>query len=119
MAWKDTREARRAALDALPPLKIAEKVIVVEVVPGDGKAEAELRTDDVVGWLDRHGIAAEAIVYAPDGSDHRRQHDIALEQQAGSIVAGAYGHSRLREWIIGGVTRALLDDPACCTLLAH
>lgn len=119
MAWKDTREARRAALDALPLFKLAEKVIVVEVAPQDDMAEASRRTQDVAAWLGRHGINAEAIVSAADTSDQHRLYAVAREQKAGLIVAGAYGHSRLREWIIGGVTRALLDKPGCCSLLSH
>ncbi len=82
-------------------------------------ADACLRTRDVVDWLGRHGIAAEAIASAFSGSDHRRLHEIAHEYEAGLIVAGAYGHSRMREWIIGGVTRALLNDTECCSLLSH
>jgi nucleotide-binding universal stress UspA family protein len=119
VAWKDTREARRAASDALPLLKQAERVVVVEVVGDAEQSDAVYRTNDVVRWLARHGVAASAIVSAPDGSDQHRLHEIAHEQKAGVIVAGAYGHSRLKEWIIGGVTEALLDSSACCSLLSH
>jgi nucleotide-binding universal stress UspA family protein len=119
VAWKDTREARRAAFDALPLLKLADKVMVVEIVVDDEKAGAERRTGDVVDWLGRHGIAATAIVSAPEGSEPDRLIAIVQEQEAGLIVAGAYGHNRLREWIIGGVTRVLLDDPDRCLLLSH
>ncbi len=119
LAWKDTREARRAACDALPLLKLAEKVFVVEVAGEDDRADAEQRTGDVVAWLGRHGVAAEAIVSAPEGSDQQRLQQIAHEQKAGLVVAGAYGHSRVREWIVGGVTRSLLDEPGCCSLLSH
>jgi nucleotide-binding universal stress UspA family protein len=119
MAWKDTREARRAAFDALPLLKRAEKVVVVEVAAKDDRADAERRTHDVAEWLGRHGITAEPIVSTADRNDQHRLHEIGREQKAGLIVAGAYGHSRMREWIIGGVTRSLLDDSACCSLLSH
>jgi len=119
IAWKDTREARRAAFDALPLLKLAEKVVVVEIASKDDMAEAGLRTRDVASWLTRHGVVAEATVSATTGSDQHRLHEIAREHKAGVIVAGAYGHSRVREWIIGGVTRALLDDSECCSLLSH
>ncbi len=119
LAWKDTREARRAAFDALPLLKLAEKVIIVEIGADDERADAERRTSDVVAWLGRHGIAAAATVSASEGSDQQRLQQIAQEQKAGLVVAGAYGHSRMREWIIGGVTRALLDDPDRCSLLSH
>ena len=119
IAWKDTREARRAVLDALPLLKLAATVYVVEIASADDTADAEWRTRDVAAWLSRHGIVAEATVAKPNGTDQHRLHQLATDFNAGLIVAGAYGHSRVREWIIGGVTRALLDDSTCCSLLSH
>ena len=119
IAWKDTREARRAVLDGLPLLKLAKTVFVVEIANADDTADADLRTRDVVAWLARHGIAADAIVAKTTGTDHDRLHELAAELKTGLIVAGAYGHSRVREWIIGGVTRALLDETASCSLLSH
>lgn len=119
IAWKDTREARRAVLDGLPLLKLAKAVFVVEIANADDTKDAEQRTGDVVAWLERHGITADAIVAKSAGTDHHRLHELAAELKAGLIIAGAYGHSRVREWIIGGVTRALLDDTASCSLLSH
>ena len=119
IAWKDTREARRATRDALPILKLADRVIVVEVTTGDDAEDAERRTHDVAGWLARHGVAAEAIGSFADGSNQHRLQEIARAHEAGLIVAGAYGHSRVREWIVGGVTRALLESTDCCSLLSH
>lgn len=119
IAWKDTREARRAVLDALPLLKLASAVSVVEIAGADDVTAAEQRTRDVVAWLSRHAIIAEAIVSKSSGTDQHRLHELARDMKAGLIVAGAYGHSRVREWIIGGVTRALLDDNTCCSLLSH
>ena len=119
IAWKDTREARRAAYDALPLLRLAESIAVVEIAADDELADAQGRTRDVVDWLARHGVTADAIASAAQDDDHQRLHEIARDRNAGLIVAGAYGHSRLREWIIGGVTRALLADPAHRSLLSH
>ena len=119
LAWKDTRETRRAALDALPILKIAAHVTVVEIAADDDLADAGLRVQDVVGWLGRHGIAAEAATSGSTGDDAGQLKLIAQDQNADIIVAGAYGHSRLREWILGGVTKDLLLRAERCSLVSH
>jgi nucleotide-binding universal stress UspA family protein len=119
VAWKDTREARRAALDALPILKMAVHVTVVEIAAGDGLTDAGLRVQDVVGWLKRHGIAAEAATSVSTGDDAGQLKSIAQERNADIIVAGAYGHSRLREWVLGGVTKDLLLRAERCSLVSH
>ena len=63
VAWKDTREARRAVWDALPLLQKAKEVTVAEVVEDEeGRGAARNRVDDVAGWLARHGVIADAIV---------------------------------------------------------
>jgi nucleotide-binding universal stress UspA family protein len=97
VAWKDTRESRRAALDALPILKTATHVAVVEIAAEDKQSEARGRLADVVAWLKRHGIVAKPIVAAYTGDDATRLAAIAREQDADVVIAGAYGHSRLRE----------------------
>lgn len=120
VAWKDTREARRAVFDALPLLRRTEEV-VVQAVCSEADAEyAEAQTSDVAAWLDRHGINARARVSAgAEGDVVEELNAEALAIGADLIVAGAYGHSRLREWAFGGVTRTLLDDPRCWLLLSH
>lgn len=120
VAWKDTREARRAVFDALPLLRRTEEV-VVQAVCSEADAEyAEAQTSDVAAWLNRHGINARARVSAgAEGDVVEELNAEALAIGADLIVAGAYGHSRLREWAFGGVTRTLLDDPRCWLLLSH
>lgn len=118
VAWKDTREARRAVWDALPLLKLAGRVIVAEIDDEDLTA-ARARVADVAAWLRRHGVIAESTV-APAFGDGAAQLDLmASEEGADLIVAGAYGHSRLREYILGGVTRDLLRRVPHCSLLSH
>jgi nucleotide-binding universal stress UspA family protein len=120
VAWKDTRECRRALTDALPFLQRAENVIVLAVVKADMADAAVFETDDVVANLQRHGVEARAIVTSID-------HDAVAEEiervanlnGADLIVAGAYGHSRLREWAFGGVTDNFLHRPGCFVLLSH
>lgn len=119
LAWKDCREARRAAHDAIPLLDMASEVTVVEVASEAAMAEAGKRLDDVVGWLKRHGIAAEPLVVRSTGDDANAIARVAQERSIGIIVAGAYGHSRLREWVLGGVTADLLLGANRCSLLSH
>ena len=116
VGWKDTREARRAVVDALPFLKEAARVSIVEIADESGMVEARQRLKDVAAWLKRHGVAAESFA---TGEDTTQLNAIAAEQKADLIVAGAYGHSRLREWAFGGVTRDILLHADRCSLVSH
>jgi nucleotide-binding universal stress UspA family protein len=119
VAWKDTREARRAIADALPLLALADHVCVVEVADQDRVAAARGRLDDVVGWLRSHGVAAEGLAVEPTGSDAAQLRALVQGRGAGIVVGGAYGHARLREWVFGGVTRNLLLRPDRCSFVSH
>lgn len=119
IGWKDTRETRRAVMDALPLLQKLARVSVVEVAEADGMAAARLHVADVAAWLGRHGVAAETAAVRADGDDAAQLDGIAQERGADLVVAGAYGHSRLREWALGGVTRTLLLHTHRCSLLSH
>jgi len=117
IAWADTRECRRAVVDALPILTRAERVVIVEVTPT--LTEARSQTRDVVAWLSRHAISADQIVAHAKGNHAASLALIARDHGADLIVAGAYGHNRLREWAFGGVTRDLLLRLNICALLSH
>jgi len=119
IGWKDTRETRRAAFDALPLLKKAACIFVVEIADEAALIDARRRLDEVVAWLGRHGVAAKAFAVASSGDDVGRLDDFAREHEADVVVAGAYGHSRLHEWMLGGVTRDLLLREDRCALLSH
>lgn len=119
VAWKDTREARRAIADAIPLLKQADRVVVVEIASRHDVAAAHGRLDDVSAWLGRHGVAAESLAATSIGDDAAQLQAIVKEKQAGVMVAGAYGHNRMREWVLGGVTRELLMYPGCCAFVSH
>ena len=119
VAWKDTREARRAVVDALPLLQKAAQVLVVEIAAEADQAVAQTHVQQVAAWLQRHGVAAVAMASLVVGDDASRLSELALEHDADLIVAGAYGHSRLREWAFGGVTRDLLARKDRCVLLSH
>jgi nucleotide-binding universal stress UspA family protein len=120
VAWKDTREARRAVCDALPLLHKAENVLVVEIVDKSAdRAAAKARVEDVAAWLVRRGIAASSVT-AKELIGVTGQLDIiAQDEGAEVIVAGAYGHTRFTEWVFGGVTRELLTRARRCALLSH
>lgn len=120
IAWKDAAEARRAIAAALPLLRKATELIVVEIVSDEDETDAAgRRLADVVKWLQRHNIPASAQVELSAGDAGSQLDAIAAEARIDIIVAGAYGHARLREWIFGGMTHHLLLQSATCTLLMH
>jgi len=121
VGWNCTREAARALHDALPLLKEAEKVELVWVdAPEETKAR-RTPLHDVVAALKRHGIAAEGVNISSDG-----HHDPgaallahAADVDADLMVMGAWGHSRLREYVFGGATRHVLEQMSMPVLMAH
>lgn len=120
VAWKDTAESRRAISDALPLLQKSTDVTIVEVVEDEAdRAAALLRVEDVAAWLSRHGVQASRQVPGQCGDAATQLERIASEVGAGVVIAGAYGHSRLSEWILGGVTRRLVNPANRCSLLSH
>lgn len=122
VAWKDTVEARRAVADSIPLLRHAKDVTVAEIQEqGDGHSAAQSRLRDVDAWLARHGITASERVGEPkrEGGAAAALDEIAGDVGAGLIVAGAYGHSRFRELVLGGMTQHLLTQSARCVLLSH
>jgi nucleotide-binding universal stress UspA family protein len=120
VAWKDTAEARRAVADALPMLRKATEVTVVGLVEEQADRSAALSgVNDVVTWLSRHRVSASALVPDQCGDAGAQLDRIASELAAGVVVAGAYGHSRFREWILGGVTRQLVNPSKRCSLLSR
>lgn len=120
VAWKDTRECRRAVADAMPLLQRAEDVIVLAICKPDEADRMVFETDDVVMSLKRRGVEARAVVNAlvTDGVTKEIER-VAQLNNADLIVCGAYGHSRLREWAFGGVTEDLLHRPNFFVLLSH
>ncbi len=115
VAWKDGPAARRAVSAVLPFIHGADEVAVL-TVGGDGRHEG---TKAVAGHLARHGAHVTKHLLRPTGSDGGEILDFAVRQDADLIVMGAYGHSRLREWIFGGVTREALERAPVCCLMCH
>jgi nucleotide-binding universal stress UspA family protein len=119
LGWKDTREARRALSDALPFLEGANAVEVAEVCDPVDEEQARIRVTDVVGALNRRGVRAEGkvIAHAHGGAEQLLHEADAFG--ADLIAVGAYGHSRLGEWVFGGFTRELLAQDRLYLLLSH
>ena len=120
IGWKDTREARRAVQDALPFLHEASRVTIAEVCDPGREDEARQHIDDVARYLAHHRIkAGPKVILHQEGSVAAQLIRLAEEEAADLLVTGAYGHSRLGEWIFGGVTRDLLSSSPICCLMSH
>lgn len=117
LAWKSTRETVRAVRGALPFLQAAGKVTVVAMGEA-GRIEVSL--DEVESYLKRHGIDAQMRPEAePEDSVGEALLARAKELGADLVVMGAYGHSRLREMILGGVTHTVLRRTTVPILMTH
>jgi nucleotide-binding universal stress UspA family protein len=120
VACKDTRECRRAVRDALPFLRQAKEVLVVEIGEDGSKSQEKKGVADVARYLVRHGIiVADEIWKRARGPAATELIELVRAEKADLIVAGGYGHSRLGEWIFGGVTHQLLASSPVCCMLSH
>lgn len=119
VGWKDARESRRAVSDALPILHQAKNITVLGIAKSGRLPWVQAETEDVAAWLKRHGIAASAATHVSEGTDAESLRAVLREGKCSLLVAGAYGHNRLSEWVFGGVTNDFLLDPDCCVLLSH
>ena len=121
IGWNGGREAARATFDALPLLKKAGKVRVVRIDPQkDPSLRGSVAGADLAEALARHGVKAEAQGYPTDGQDEGQAlMRCAEDSGAGLIVMGAYGHSRLAEFIFGGATRFVLNRLVRPVLMSH
>lgn len=119
VAWRNTRESARAVSDALPFLKLAKNVHVMSVEEaGIGANDGSLT--EIASSLGRHGI--KPIVSRPISTEFTTGEEIrvrAIDGQADMLVMGCYGHSRLREMALGGVTRHMLREMTIPILFSH
>ncbi len=121
VAWDTRIEATRAVREALDLLAAADEVHLAIVDPVEGERfHGEEPGADVASFLARHGVKV-TIDRLPSGNhsvaDVLRRH--AVDTGAEMLVMGAYGHSRLRERIFGGVTRSMLENPPLPVFLAR
>jgi len=121
VAWNSSREAARAVSDALPLLKRAGHVHVAAFRPSQaGAAHGEEPGADIGLYLTRHGVKVTVSRYdAPDVDVGNQLLSRAFDLSADLIVMGAWGHSRLREFVLGGVTRTLLESMTVPVLMSH
>ena len=118
IGWKDTREARRAVADALPFLKMAREVTALTITEGNS-VEERGSLGDLLAWLKVHGITARSDVIGNPGNYADVLESQALSRNADLLVIGGYGHSRMREWLFGGVTRSVLGANSLNRLLSN
>lgn len=121
VAWDAGREAARAVADAMPMLEKAEQVLVLIVNPRRGPAAHGAEPGaDIATHLARHGIKVDVKVYT--------QRDLSIsdmllsriaDEGADMVVLGAYGHARMRELVLGGVTRDMLRSMTVPLFMSH
>jgi nucleotide-binding universal stress UspA family protein len=113
-AWNGSREAARAAHDALPFLQAARRVVLCAI-----GTEAARSLEAAATMLRRHGVAVEPRrVDEPDGDAGEVLIAQARAEGADLLVMGAYGHARLRELVFGGATRHILTEAALPVLFS-
>jgi nucleotide-binding universal stress UspA family protein len=121
VAWNGGREATRALTDAIPLLREAEQVRVIVFNPKkNGNGNGRLQGTDIGLYLARHGVNVEVSVQSSEDIDVGNQilsrvADLGIDL----VVMGAYGHSRLREMILGGVTRTVIESMTAPVLMSH
>jgi nucleotide-binding universal stress UspA family protein len=117
IAWNDSREASRAVRDALPLLKRAEQVILLTVNPAAGD---QIPGAEIAAYLAHHGVKVEA---SQTGAKDIDVADVLVSSvadlSADLLVMGAWGHSRFRELVLGGVTRDVLKQATVPLLMSH
>jgi nucleotide-binding universal stress UspA family protein len=119
IAWDGTRTAARAVTDALPFLERASRIVVMTVVGEKPLAEDDIGARLAAGLSER-GFAAEALtIDAEDVAVAVTLQERAIAVGADLLVMGGYGHSRLRDFVLGGATQGTLDDLRLPVLMSH
>jgi nucleotide-binding universal stress UspA family protein len=117
--WDGSHHAARAIADAMPLLRRGKTIEIVIVANARAPAD-EVPGTDIAAHLARHGLAVEVKRLVAEDTDVANailSH--AADSGADFIVMGGYGHSRLREFVLGGVTRAMLAQMTVPVLMAH
>lgn len=119
LCWDGSHSAARAAADALPFLRRGKLVEVVTVASGPAKSD-EMPGADIAHHLARHNVEVELkriVTAETDVANTILSH--AADSSADFLVMGGYGHSRLREFVLGGMTREILTSMTVPTLMSH
>jgi nucleotide-binding universal stress UspA family protein len=119
IAWDGSRLASRALRDALLFLTAAQAVTVI-AVNEERRDDSEANSDQIVSHLARRGIKARVERLTADRDNvHGTILSMAADTNIGLLVMGGYGHSRLRERILGGVTRGIFESMTVPVLMSH
>ena len=119
VAWNGSRESARALNDALPMLERAQKITLL-ILEGKGDDTQPAGSDDLKAFLARHGVDAAIRCEPSPAAEHAdRLLHYAAAMEADLLVMGAYGHGRLGEMILGGVTRSILHDMNLPVLMSY
>lgn len=120
LAWRNTRESARAVAEALPLLVGADKVVIAMISQGEApQARGDAPSADIAKHLTRHGVKVE-VNYISGWDDAAAALLNECDRvDADMLVMGGYGHSRFREWVLGGVTRTVLSKADLPVLIAH
>lgn len=118
IAWDGSARAARAVADALPLLHRAKSVRIFIAI-GDKPQAAKGVAQDLIRHLGTHGITAAVDERLSQKSIGQRLTDYITETRPDLLVMGAFGHARLREFILGGATQAVLEAPPCPVLMSH
>ena len=120
VAWNGSAEAVRAITSAIPVLQRAEKVdlVVFDAVIG-GQVHGDDPGADMALYLARYGIRVEVTVVRMAGEDGESLLSFAVDKGADLIVMGAFGHSRFREFLLGGMSRTALSSSPVALWMAH
>lgn len=121
VAWNDTRESARAAFDALPLLKTAETVEILTVDARNTADQSALTAGaEIATALTRHGVKVTLNSQTSSGIPVAAVIENRVsDMQADLLVMGAFSHSRLREFLFGGVTDTVLKSMPCLTLMSR
>ena len=120
IAWNASREVRRAVTDAIPFLKRAE---VVDVVMFNAETEPDMRDEssatDLAIYLARHDVNVNILQKQEAKNVGQAMLDVAAKQGSDLLVLGAYGQTRFRQFLLGGVTRTILSESPLPVLMSH
>ncbi|MDM0107737.1 universal stress protein [Variovorax sp. J22R24] len=120
VGWDGTREAAMALRDSVPLLARAANVVLMSVTkPGETTEASSYLVPQTLAWLERHGVRAKAEEHAAATGITDLLLSGAARIDADLIVIGGYGHARVREIVLGGVTREILDRMSVPLLMAH
>lgn len=118
--WDGSRSAARAVNDALPLLRKAKAVELFTVINEKYEKENEIRGADIGSHLARHGLNVEVVTQpAADNDVVNVILSHVADSAAGMIVMGGYGHSRVREFVLGGATHGILASMTVPVLMSH